>query len=123
VAVSLKEKENDISFLSTIADALQNPRWPIYLGRKSCVPSQPVFNKLTNDYPNIERAFQSESLDQTYRSGFYSVPDRIVAWIEYPQGEYERQDAIRINPLRFYGYRNCKRIEIETQPLLRRELT
>lgn len=33
----------DISLIPQMAQALQNPTWPIYLGRKACVPSLPVF--------------------------------------------------------------------------------
>lgn len=43
--------EGDRSLLSTIHDALKNPRWTLYLGRKSYVPSQPVWleNGLRDD--------------------------------------------------------------------------
>ena len=39
--VALGSKDGDL--VTRIARALQNPAWPIYLGRKSCVPSAPVF--------------------------------------------------------------------------------
>ena len=42
--------------LERIADALQRPKWPIYLGRKCCVPSRPVFDGITEAYPNLETA-------------------------------------------------------------------
>ncbi len=31
------------AILSTIADALQNPVWGVYLGRKCCIPSAPLY--------------------------------------------------------------------------------
>lgn len=35
--------EGDKSFLQTIAEKLKNPVWGIWLGRKACIPSSPVF--------------------------------------------------------------------------------
>ncbi len=42
--------------LQKIAEALQKPKWPIYLGRKSCVPSRPVFDRITEAYSSLEGA-------------------------------------------------------------------
>jgi hypothetical protein len=33
----------DALLIAEVAFALENPRWPVYLGRKSCPPSLPVF--------------------------------------------------------------------------------
>ena len=33
-------------FLEELARALRNPRWPLYLGRRSCPPDRPVFLKV-----------------------------------------------------------------------------
>lgn len=33
-----------------ISSALQNPVWPLYLGRKCCVPSYPIFQGLFDSY-------------------------------------------------------------------------
>ncbi len=35
--------ESDAPLIEQMAHALQNPVWPVYLGRKACVPSRPVF--------------------------------------------------------------------------------
>ena len=35
--------EGDANQLESIADALQDPVWPLFLGRKSCPPGMPVF--------------------------------------------------------------------------------
>ena len=39
-----------------IAEALKAPRWPMYLGRKNCVPSRPVWEAETTDYTSVEEA-------------------------------------------------------------------
>ncbi len=41
-AVFLVGLEGDPSLLHTLAEALRRPRWPLYLGRKSYVPAEPV---------------------------------------------------------------------------------
>ncbi|HEX2957668.1 MAG TPA: type I-E CRISPR-associated protein Cas5/CasD [Chitinispirillaceae bacterium] len=35
--------QGDSDFVSGLADAIQNPVWGIWLGRKNCIPSSPVF--------------------------------------------------------------------------------
>src|SRR5690606_33815102 len=42
--------------LEDCANALRRPRWPVYLGRKACVPSRPVLHMLTNRYSSLEEA-------------------------------------------------------------------
>lgn len=53
----------DASFLAVIETApewqerilagLNAPKWPLFLGRKSCVPSRPVLEGVTEDYAHI----------------------------------------------------------------------
>lgn len=45
--------ETDESLRSRICAALKRPKWPIYLGRKSCVPSRPVLEGITTDYQDL----------------------------------------------------------------------
>jgi len=39
----------DASLIQKVADTLKNPKWPIYLGRKSCPPCLPVFPRPRED--------------------------------------------------------------------------
>ena len=41
--------------VETLSVAIQNPHWPIYLGRKSCPPSFPLFAGV-GDYTSLEEA-------------------------------------------------------------------
>jgi CRISPR system Cascade subunit CasD len=41
--------EGEEPLLSEIAAALQNPRWGIWLGRKSCIPTSPVYQGLFHE--------------------------------------------------------------------------
>jgi CRISPR system Cascade subunit CasD len=40
--------EGDVHLLQQIAVALQNPVWPLYLGRRSCPPAEKVFVEITD---------------------------------------------------------------------------
>ena len=39
-----------------ITDALSDPVWPVYLGRKNCVPSRPVLMETTMEYGSLQDA-------------------------------------------------------------------
>ena len=45
--------ETDEGWRQRIVSALKAPKWPVYLGRKSCVPSRPVFECVTTDYDGL----------------------------------------------------------------------
>ena len=94
---------------------LQHPTWPLYLGRKSCVPVRPVFHRLTDEYSDLEAALRTEP----WAASPSKQPAKIEAWIECADGTYERQDALRLNQLRFYDFRRCRRIEVDTNSLRR----
>jgi len=49
------------ALIEQLAKAIQNPIWPIFLGRKSCVPSHPPFAG-TGDYPTMQAALESVSV-------------------------------------------------------------
>lgn len=46
----------DEQWRERIVSGLKAPRWPVYLGRKSCVPSRPVFECVTMDYDGLTSA-------------------------------------------------------------------
>ncbi|MHA1253496.1 MAG: type I-E CRISPR-associated protein Cas5/CasD, partial [Candidatus Helarchaeota archaeon] len=66
--VSKREYLEDWHFLVVISgpkelleeckNALENPKWPVYLGRKSCIPSRPVLEEFTDKYLSIEDALR-----------------------------------------------------------------
>ena len=45
---------------SKIIEGFRNPRWDIYLGRKSCVPSIPVFSGVYPTFDEAEKQLRSE---------------------------------------------------------------
>jgi CRISPR system Cascade subunit CasD len=121
--VGLAEWSGEDSLLEQCARALQDPVWPLYLGRKSCIPACPVFETLTHEYQSLEEAFQKhrwrwlgfnekrKDFDKERRK-----IEHLIAYIEDPAGEFARQDSIRVNEARVYGFRHARRIHIPFQP-------
>ena len=98
VALSAEE-----TILSECTWALQNPIWPIYLGRKSCVPSSPIFEKITDEYTSIFKALSSYPLCERHE-----ISSTFLCEYEDITGSILRRDAILINDNRNYGYRRVK---------------
>jgi hypothetical protein len=89
----------DSELLEKIKEALQNPKFCVYLGAKCCLPSRPVFEDLTDEYDSIEDALNR-----------YPVAERVegkpmYCEIDCENGLHIRQDIVRINQLREYGFR------------------
>lgn len=93
---------------------LIRPKWPLYLGRKSCVPTRPIFDQLSYDYDNLEMAL--EGAPRTINRGSHLTRKseaHLSAWIEdRMNGDYERQDALRLNSLRMYDFRRCRYLDV-----------
>ena len=48
----------DSQLIDHAVDALRNPRWPVFLGRKCCVPSEPVLAGV-GEHPDLRTALES----------------------------------------------------------------
>ena len=48
--------ETDDTWRARLVSALKEPKWPLYLGRKNCVPSRPVLDAVTADYVSLQDA-------------------------------------------------------------------
>lgn len=113
--VGLEETGLACGVLQRCASAIQQPAWPVFLGRKACVPTRPIFEALTDRYEDLEDALKrcpwswrgASALEREQRP-----PDRLVAFIEDAGGPLRRQDAVRTNAARQYGFRQARRIEV-----------
>lgn len=75
--ISKRQYLQDASFLviidctdiwrERIVRALQHPKWCLYLGRKSCVPSRPVLIGVTEEYESISEALQKYPIQTRQR--------------------------------------------------------
>jgi CRISPR system Cascade subunit CasD len=123
LAVKPEHRQDNGGLLESLRNHLQHPKWPLYLGRKACVASCPIFDRLANEYQDLENALRAEpwAAPRSPKERKALQKDKqgpkLLAWLECSDGEYERQDAMRLNQLRFYDFRRCKRIEIDTSSL------
>lgn len=83
--------DTDDAWRERLASALRSPKWTLYLGRKSCVPSRPILEGLVSDYASLDEALrrypaakraefpmQCEVEQQTEHLSSYLRPDRLT---------------------------------------------
>lgn len=96
VALMSAAAERHEMFLS----ALDAPKWPLFLGRKSCIPTRPLAFRA--DFAGIEEALHGVPRHTR------AVNGKLDAYIEDERGTLERQDSIRLNQLRMFDFRRCR---------------
>jgi CRISPR system Cascade subunit CasD len=116
IIVSPREYLSDARFLVLIqgpekiinacAEALKNPVWPVYLGRKSCVPTRPVFSEILKTTQNLRELIQQIPWEYipTIRSES-TIPTHLRCIVECPTGDTFRVDEYLANPMHMYGTR------------------
>lgn len=120
--VALEENPGFDGLLEKCAAALANPRWAIYLGRKACVPTRPVLDSLTTEYTGVEDAVTRcpwSWLPVEARTRGGNLPETLRGYVEDPGGALVRQDAVRINQTRQYGFRRAQEmppVRLESLP-------
>lgn len=111
--------------LDRCAAALRRPRWPLFLGRKACVPTRPVLEGLTGEYTELRDALTRHPwswLGGGGRPRLPRPPERLTAFVELDvtagarrEGEPNvsvRQDALRLNAARQYDFRYAERLDV-----------
>lgn len=101
--------------LTRCADALHSPRWTLFLGRKCCVASRPILDTLTDDYADLEDALRRHPWSWLGDQGRPRAPwpsANLTAYIEDPDGPLVRQDAVRLNAARVYGFRPARALTV-----------
>lgn len=93
--------------LEGLREALAAPRWPLFLGRKSCLPSRPLLERDRVDFKGLEEAVKVHPRHANAEKG------KLRAFIEDPAGNLERQDALRLNAQRMYDFRRCRYLEVD----------
>jgi len=81
--------EGEFPLLKEIADAFENPVWGIWLGRKTCIPSAPVFAGLKNNSADAIKlligekslkSFTRQEEVESFVEGGDSLPDAPVSF-------------------------------------------
>jgi CRISPR system Cascade subunit CasD len=106
--VAIQAAEDQIAQL---AEAVRSPVWPVFLGRKSCVPTRPIFDDL-GDYDSLELALRGHPARMLH-SQRQEVPVRAV--IECKAGDEDslrRQDEIALPSLRVFASRYYREVWI-----------
>lgn len=118
VALTAQEQQHN-PLLEQAAGAMQAPRWPLFLGRKACLPTRPIFDSFTDTYAGLEDALRSHPwswrapMSEGATSGGASQPAaELTAFIEDAQGPLRRQDALRVNAVRTYGFVHFRALRI-----------
>lgn len=96
----------EYEFLSKLHHALEAPRWPLFLGRKSFAPSVPPFVKggLLKDIEEPLEALKTFPLDKSTSSGGEISNFRVI--LESPEGAEIRNDfPISFEPRNFASRR------------------
>jgi CRISPR system Cascade subunit CasD len=96
-----------VSTVSRLSEALLSPHWPLFLGRKSCVSSAPIFAG-TGDFPSLETALASQPL----RGSGDTWPVRAI--VETGEGAM-RRDNIEILSARTYRPRFVKEMMLKPE--------
>jgi CRISPR system Cascade subunit CasD len=111
---AFEEKSGGRVWLDKCAEALQSPRWTLYLGRKCCVPTRPIFESIREDCRDIEDALRRHSWDwrcsQRQLAALRKKRDdghRLRLFIEDSNGS-PQQDALAPGTARVYGFRNVR---------------
>ena len=99
----------DYDLLCRCRDALLNPVWAPFLGRKCCVPTRPILEDLTDAYSSVFEAFSKIPLDSRKEG------KGIVQYqIEMRKGNLMRGDAV-MGP-RIFDYRSVWQDTMEVCP-------
>lgn len=78
--VAVQTEPEDHSMIAQLAEAVQSPVWPIYLGRKSCVPALPVYAGV-GEHGSLQEALEAVEL-QTRLSTSQPSTMRVRAVLE-----------------------------------------
>ena len=87
--------QGDPALIEELAVAMRNPQWTLYLGRRSCPPSRPLFEHQPGSYTDLTSAL--ESVPWRPRLERDTVPetvDCLLDWIPTPEQPEAPDDAL-----------------------------
>jgi CRISPR system Cascade subunit CasD len=117
---AIEQADGGAARLQECARALQHPKWPLFLGRKACIPTRPIHDTMTEIYDDLENALRrhrwswlgSRNILRNCHSS------HLDAFIEVPGNRTGpniavRQNAVRTNAARVYGFHSVKALHVE----------
>lgn len=87
--------QGDATVINEVRDALENPVWPIFLGRKCCVPTEPVLAGL-GQYGGLKQALEGQPFyaDRPFEDG---AKAEVEAVVEHAPGKAPPKDALLVH--------------------------
>lgn len=105
---SRQESYSCKNLLDKCIEAVKHPVWPVYLGRKCCIPVRPLFEAVSEEYDSIETALKSippwERAAEFSNDGFYDAECQMDVQDNMSPNFYQR-DEIKANVTHEYGLR------------------
>lgn len=102
-AVFLAGVEGSRDFLEELENALYHPRFPLFLGRRSCPPTLPLVVGI-RDLPLEDALCREKPLDEKHESML-----RIQVETDWPDAGMIQDVPVSFNPVRrVYGYRRFR---------------
>ncbi len=115
---ALQERPTHSGIINECSEALRNPKWPLFLGRKCCIPSLPIRYKYTNEYSSLLEALRSEPISEASKR---KIGDKLRVYFDSDLHDYSTtsphssiQDVPLAGPTRLYGFRfqGCDEVEV-----------
>lgn len=110
-------------FLEALASALHNPKWPLYLGRRSCPPDYPVLLRMRDDIDSVRTALEEEPWQAAawYKTGHRGADEFLSAAADAEDsesGSFQMDAPLTFHPEhRQYGTRAVHRWSIKIADL------
>lgn len=102
--------------IKKIADAVQHPVWPCYLGRRSCVPTVPIYEGV-GDYADLLTALKDWPYNLLQKGG--EVKDKVRAVIEVEPGSgVQRRDEVLSNKRRTFLPRYARELLLQASTIV-----
>lgn len=95
--------------IARCADAVRQPVWPPYLGRKSCPPARPLYEG-QGHFPSVEAALEAWPRLVPSSDGSGSL---VIAEVPVPYGQgLRRSDELLSRARRVFGVRSVRRVQV-----------
>jgi CRISPR system Cascade subunit CasD len=100
--------------IEQLASAVQNPHWVVYLGRKACPPSRPLFEDV-GEYTSVEAALQSWHWYKPEADKEQMVQKTAFISSSVAQGTIRQRHEIISRSRRLYGHHYLRQVSLAVQ--------